>query len=306
VYCFSFFMMTVGGYMQYSQPRPSIPAATRAAIADGSYVAPVKAPVAKPAAEKADTAKPTAQEKMAERIENLHKRQQKINQETALIEGSSYLNLVQHRAVKFVEHAPEQFGFATVLVAMFLLGFWFVRSGVMANTRAHLPLFRKLALFGLPFGIGLGLLGSALATEHVRGVDSAFQLAEGLLMFGNLPASLGYVGLVIVMLHSNTVFSRIRMLAPFGRMALTNYLGQSVIASTIFFGYGMGNFDLSRSMQMVVVLLVLLVQIVFSSWWLSRYRIGPLEWVWRALTYWQIPAMRLQPHGQGQGVPTPG
>jgi uncharacterized membrane protein YeiB len=185
-------------------------------------------------------------------------------------------------------------GFATVLLAMFLLGSWFVRSGVMENTATHLPLFRKLALYGLPIGIGLGLLGSTIAVSHVAGDDyDGFQFARGLAMLGNLPACLGYVGMVVLMLHSNSVFSKIRVLAPLGRMALTNYLMQSVICSFYFFGYGLGHWGMARAWQVVFVLVVFALQVGFSHWWLARYRFGPMEWLWRAFTYRQTPRMRL-------------
>ena len=109
------------------------------------------------------------------------------------------------RARAFPGKVAGDAGFATVLIAMFLIGFWFVRSGVMENTAAHLPLFRQLACYALPLGIGLGLLGSFIAVSHTPGDDrDGFQLAMGLQMLGNLPACLGYVGLVVLMLHSNT------------------------------------------------------------------------------------------------------
>jgi uncharacterized membrane protein YeiB len=176
---------------------------------------------------------------------------------------------------------------------MFLIGVWFVRSGMMENARAHLRVFRRLAWYGLPLGIGLGLLGSLIATSHTPG-DShdGFQLAHALAALGSLPASLGYVGLVVVALHSNTVFARIRVLAPAGRMALTNYLTQSLVSTWFFFGYGAGQWGLARSWQVVFVAVVFALQVAFSHWWLARFRYGPMEWVWRAFTYRRIPAMR--------------
>ncbi len=114
-------------------------------------------------------------------------------------------------------------------------------------------------------------------------------------MLGNLPACLGYVSLVIVLLHSASPGRHLQLLAPFGRMALTNYLCQSLIASTFFFGYGFGHYGITRSWQMVYVLAVLLLQIPLSHWWLAHFRYGPAEWLWRAFTYWQWPAMRFAP-----------
>ena len=66
-------------------------------------------------------------------------------------------------------------------------------------------------------------------------------------MLGNLPACLGYVGLVVTMLHSRSALSRIRVLAPLGRMALTNYLMQSLICMTYFYGFGLGHWGMSRA-----------------------------------------------------------
>ncbi|QYF94584.1 DUF418 domain-containing protein [Massilia sp. PAMC28688] len=279
IYCFSFLMMTGVGAAQYYFPQKPPVVATK----EG----------AKKAAEAA-----------AEREKNLKKREQRIQGEIAVMSKGSYLDTVAWRAKRFAGHAPEEVGFATILIGMFLLGTWFVRSGIMERTQDHLPLFRKLALYGLPVGIGLGLLGSAIALHAVpgsRGTDG-WQLAAGLRMLGNLPASLGYVSLIVLMLHSASPLNKVRLLAPFGRMALTNYLTQSLVASTFFFGYGFANWGMSRPGQMVFVAAVLLAQIVLSHVWLSRFRYGPVEWLWRAITYWQIPPMRLGPGGPMSAV----
>lgn len=270
VYCFSFFMMTAAGATMYYFPE-------------------------KPAAvlSKADAKK--AEDRAAERAKNLKEREERIQTETRILSKGSYSEAVRMRAGRFAEHAANEIGFATILIGMFLIGTWFIRSGVMENTRAHLPLFRKLAMFGLPVGIGMGLLGSLIATHSVPGSSGAdgFQMATGLLMLGNLPASLGYVSLVILMLHSASVFNKVSVLAPFGRMALTNYLSQSLIGSLFFFGYGFGHWGISRANQMLYVAVVVVLQIAFSHFWLAHFRYGPMEWLWRAVTYWKIPPLRI-------------
>ncbi len=198
------------------------------------------------------------------------------------------------RAKGFVENAPREAGFATIVIAMFLIGVWFVRSGIMANVGANLALFRRLAWVGIPLGVGMGLLASAISTQHILGQDKdGFLFASGLLNLGNLPASVGYVSIVILMLHSAGALAKIRVLAPFGRMALTNYLSQSVIASMFFYGYGMGHWGMGRALQLVFVAAVVIVQIALSHWWLARFRFGPMEWLWRAVTYWHLPQMRI-------------
>jgi uncharacterized protein len=76
--------------------------------------------------------------------------------------------------------------------------------------------------------------------------------------------------------------------AAVGRMALSNYLMHSIILTTVFYGYGLGLYgSISRFGQMGFVVAVIALQLLLSPWWLARYRFGPLEWLWRSLTYWK-------------------
>ena len=270
IYIFMFLMMTVAGAAQYFKPQQAPESISAGAPTD------------------------KAVEKKAERAKRLERREEETRNEVRILTSGSYLEAVTMRARNFPQKAAGDAGFSLVLMAMFLIGSWFVRSGVMANTGAHLPLFRKLVLVGLPLGIGLGLAGSLIAVSHLPGDDfDGFQLARGLAMLGNLPACLGYVGLVVLMLHGNAFWSRVRMLAPVGRMALTHYLFQSLVCSVFFFGYGLGHWGMSRAGQALFVVAVFALQVVFSQWWLSHFRYGPMEWFWRAFTYRQSPPMRL-------------
>ena len=175
-------------------------------------------------------------------------------------------------------------------------------GGVAHAIVGTLLIVGQACLFGLPVGIAMGLLGSTIATHPVPGSQGAdgFQLAMGLQFLGNLPACLGYVSLVILMLHSSSVFSKIRVLAPFGRMALTNYLTQSLVGALYFYGWGLGHFGASRAHQMAYVACLVVLQVAFSHFWLGRFRYGPMEWLWRAITYWTIPRMALD---KPSGVP---
>ena len=79
-----------------------------------------------------------------------------------------------------------------------------------------------------------------------------------------------------------------RMLANIGRMALTNYLAQSVLQVFAFYGLGLAlHQQLQRHEVGYIILAIWLFQAVFSAWWMTRYRFGPMEWLWRSLTYWQ-------------------
>ena len=88
-------------------------------------------------------------------------------------------------------------------------------------------------------------------------------------------------------------------LAPVGRMALTNYLAQSLVMSLFFLGHGLAWWGLGRAWQLVFAAVLCIAQIAFSNWWLARFRYGPAEWLWRAITYMKIPAMRIEPAAGG-------
>jgi uncharacterized protein len=77
-------------------------------------------------------------------------------------------------------------------------------------------------------------------------------------------------------------------------MALSNYILQSLICSTLFYGFGVGLFGtLQRYQIYYVVFACWLIHLLWSPWWLRRYRFGPLEWCWRSLTYWKRQPMRV-------------
>ena len=88
-------------------------------------------------------------------------------------------------------------------------------------------------------------------------------------------------------------------MAPFaasGRMALTNYLTQSFVIAFVLFGVGPGLAlagKIGTTALLGIVIVTYAAQVLFSRWWLGRFAYGPMEWVWRALTYGKMPRMRL-------------
>lgn len=302
IYVFAGVAMTSMSLAQHFTPDPAVAPAVAAAeknaaapaVATADSAAAALAASSAKAEKPAKTREQRAAEMKAEREKRIRERKERLVEETRIFTTGTYLETVDWRARQFLEKAAGDAGFAVVLTSMFLLGVWFVRSGVMENTGAHLPFFRKLALYGLPIGIGVGALTSFIAMSHTPGDRyDGWGIAQGITMLGNLPACLGYVGLVVTMLHSRTVFSRIRVLAPAGRMALTNYLMQSVICMIWFYGFAFRHWGMSRAYQVLFVAGVYALQVAFSHWWLARFRYGPMEWLWRGFTYRQVPPMRI-------------
>lgn len=211
--------------------------------------------------------------------------------------SGSYLDATRQRTADTLMMLGALPLFSLMVLVMFLIGAWLVRAGIMRDTAAHAPLFRKLLLTGLLVGLPL-MLVSATVMPHVD--HARFFFAEAwwmaVAMIAGILMSLGYASAIVLAMQRPAWRKRLAWLAPAGRMALTNYLVQSVACTLIFYGYGLGLFEqLPRAWQPLFVVLLFAAQLFFSRWWLSRFRFGPMEWLWRWLTYGRRPAMRLAP-----------
>lgn len=105
--------------------------------------------------------------------------------------------------------------------------------------------------------------------------------------------ALGYAAAIILFVRSRALPGMVERLAAVGRMALTNYLGASILATTLFYGYGFGRFaHYSRAELYIVVLAIWTLQLWLSPIWLRHFRFGPFEWLWRSLVRWSPQPMR--------------
>jgi uncharacterized protein len=185
--------------------------------------------------------------------------------------------------------------FGPGLLGVFLLGAWFMRSGTIRHSAAHLPLFRRLRNLG--FGLGLPLmLWSAWShpTMSFSEISLGSALSQAATQIANLLMMLAYLSVIVLAMQRPVWAQRLRWLAPAGRMALSNYLLQSVVCTLIFYGYGLGYFErLPRAWQPLFVLVLFSMQVIASRWWLSRYRYGPIEWLWRWATYGKRQALQM-------------
>lgn len=233
-------------------------------------------------------------ERDARQIVSIHENQRDIEKDKKVLTTGSYTDVVKHRWKEFLEGPFNAAGQAFSAIALFLMGVWFVRAQVITKAKENLGFFKQLAMWGLPIGWGLSIFASTINVSHVAGVTGdGVGLMRNLLMFSNLPTCLAYVSIVVLMVYSTSVFSKIKVLAPYGRMALTNYLMQSLIQASFFYGWGFGQFGMGRASQLAFAIGVVCIQVAFSHWWLARFRYGPMEWIWRGITYWQVPALRI-------------
>lgn len=173
-------------------------------------------------------------------------------------------------------------------LGFFLLGRWLLATGQLREPEEHRPWLRRWRAVGLLAGLPLAaaaawlMYGQDMMTPSLR-VAAGMTLAT----LASVLVPLGYLSAVTL------GWRRLRFLAPAGRMALTNYLLQSLIWTWVFCGYGLGLWgEVPRAGQVPLALAFFAVQVVFSRWWLDRFWFGPAEWLWRSLTYWRLQPMR--------------
>lgn len=187
--------------------------------------------------------------------------------------------------------------FAWIFYALgrFALGACIGRSGILDDIPRHLPLLRRVTWIALPSGLLLALVARLLGEELWRPFAGSDELGEILRSPAALVLAAGYAAGIVVALHRPAGARLFGMFAPVGRMALTNYLVQGFLYAFVLFGVGPG-LALAGRIGTAPVLLICIAffaaQIAFSHWWLARYRFGPMEWLWRALTYGERPQMR--------------
>jgi uncharacterized protein len=174
-------------------------------------------------------------------------------------------------------------------LAMMLIGMALYKTGVLQASRP-LAFYKKLVVFG--FGIGLLTNGYEVYHAYSMAFDifATFAQMQPTYHIGRLAMALGYIGLLGWIVQSGALAAITARLAAVGRMALTNYLMHSLICALIFTGMGLGTLGEWQRYELYgVVVGIWLLQLWLSPLWLARFRFGPVEWLWRTLTYGKAP-----------------
>lgn len=222
-----------------------------------------------------------------------YKRELNSREEYEVLKNGSYLQVV----VYWSSQVPEHLGMALVsgvfiFFPMFLIGYWFISSGTIRQPAQHLYLFRTMAWLGMGCGLLVGSAALIISANPISNTIGDFTTAAaGLFFLSQYLMTAGYIGIFALLTINKRGQRLIAWLAPLGKLALTHYLLQSVVMAFLFYGIGLGWYgEISRTGQLGLVILTIMLQIMLSMLWLRFYRIGPMEWVWRSLTY-----LRMQP-----------
>ncbi len=192
--------------------------------------------------------------------------------------SSSYLDVLGFQTLA----SPLSFLILLVIqgpsvMALFLLGLLVGRLHFFERLPEHRPVLRR----ALWIGLVVGLIGNSLFVFAENGWLASLGFTIG------APALAAFYvsGLSLLSLRARGA----RLLAPLGqvgRMALSNYMLQSVICAILFGGFGLGLYEeVGAAGLLGLTVLIYLAQIPLSVWWLNRFQFGPIEWLWRSLTY---------------------
>jgi uncharacterized protein len=177
-----------------------------------------------------------------------------------------------------------------------LLGMGLMKLGVFSAERSE-HFYTRMIVLG--YGIGLPLMAIetavCLRTHFFAGRPFEYITQGWVLLYlvGSMPVVLGHVGLVMLIVRAGVLSGLTRRLAAVGRMALSNYLFDSILCTTLFYGYGLGLYgSVPRPYLMGLTAMIWAFQLTFSPLWLAHFRYGPAEWLWRSLTYGKPQPMR--------------
>ena len=182
----------------------------------------------------------------------------------------------------------------TTSLAFFFVGATLWKLGLVSNPAGHATTLRRIFHSTMWFG----LITNAILFTPIRIIPEAWTIfAHGIPwgLFCNisiLAMTVGYFSGLLCILGSEKWLRRMTLLAPVGRMALTNYLAQSIVLVFAFSHYGLGLWGrISPSVAWPLIIAFYAIEVAWSNWWLANFKFGPAEWIWRSMTYGKLQPM---------------
>ncbi len=212
------------------------------------------------------------------------------------LKSGGYLEILKANFYEFKGKFDFQIesGRIYITLGLFWLGLYAGRKKVFEN----IPFFKRLIRYGLWTLLGCvifaGVMALIIFVAKVE-MSQSLQFLIGGSVYDIFNASLAaiYVGLIVSSFQKEKGHNRLMNFYEVGRMGLTTYLMQALIGTLLFFSYGFNLLgEYGASVWASVALIVFILQIIFSKWWLSRFQFGPVEWLWRSLTYLKIQSLR--------------
>jgi uncharacterized protein len=204
-----------------------------------------------------------------------------------LYSTGTYIEITRLRIQDFVNHNLNSlYAFGNVF-AMFLLGLAVGKKRLFQKLEEHLPRIRAaiIPMFIIGF-IFNGIFLYTIISPDRFPPDLRRAIAVGARTIGAPILTLSYISALALLFQRDRWRKRLAVLAPVGRMALSNYILHSIVFTLLFYDYGLGLYgSIDPTYGLVLTILMFILQIRISAWWVERYKFGPLEWLWRTITY---------------------
>jgi uncharacterized protein len=174
------------------------------------------------------------------------------------------------------------------VLGMFLFGLYAGRKMIYTNLEQYRFLFKRLRKWGFIIGIPCSIAMAFFEIDD-KGIPNKMGLLDTFFYAVSVvPLSLAYVSAICLFWIKTKGNNKWKVLAPVGRMALTNYLMQTILGIIIFYGVGFGlGGNIGPSLFIPIAIGIYILQIIYSNWWFRHFNYGPVEWIWRQLTYWK-------------------
>lgn len=208
--------------------------------------------------------------------------------------GGSYAEILMYRLSELTfDPVATVFQLGLETLPLMLLGMALMKNGFLLG-QWEAPRYRHLVKWLLPAGVIISVMLAAVL--YIGDFDPVLTLSATVAWSypPRLMMTLAYAALLIMLINRFADSASMRRVAAAGRAAFTNYLGTSILMTTIFYGYGLGLFgQIGRWEVYLFVFGACVLMLLWSQPWLSRFRYGPLEWLWRSLARRQVQPMRI-------------
>lgn len=175
---------------------------------------------------------------------------------------------------------------------LMLIGMALYKQGILSATKST-QFYKKGMILSFLIGFPIVIYGMYSNLNADFSLEYSMFLGSQFNYWGSLLVSFGYICAIMLFAKSAQFDAVKSRFAAVGQMALSNYIAQSLIGMFLFFGIGFGLFgEVDRVIQLSIVFAIWALQLWWSKPWLDRHKFGPLEWVWRSLTYWQKQPMK--------------
>lgn len=201
--------------------------------------------------------------------------------------ANGFIEGVFERIHTYIELSPLLLSRIPTVLAMFLIGLYLGKTNYYRELASHVDQLRKVRLYGLTIGFSLMALIVA-STKLLPTTTALVAIIEDQYLAGPI-LSLGFAATFVLAYLKHADWKIFNYFGHVGQMALTNYILQSLVLTFIAYGWGLAlALQLSGFQVLGIVGLLYVSQVLVSMVWLNRFRYGPLEWVWRSITYWKL------------------